>query len=83
MKCVFGGEIVLLRVAPYEQTSERKCLQHVWAEIVDMFCVLNFFFCVLQDALFVDLLVALSVMKQTLWRGLVSVSISGEVTSGQ
>lgn len=33
--------------------------------------------------LFVDLLVALSVMKQTLWRGLVSVSISGGVASGQ
>lgn len=65
---MFWGEIVLLRVAPYEQTTERKCLQHVWAEIVDMFCVLNFF-CVLQDAWFVDLLMALSVMKVFLLRG--------------
>lgn len=59
----FGG-----KVSPYEQTTERKCLQHVWAEIVDMFLCIEFF-CVLQDARFVDLLMAVSVMKVFLSRG--------------
>lgn len=27
-----GGGGFLLRVAPHEQTTERKCLQHVWRE---------------------------------------------------
>lgn len=35
---MFCGEIV----APHEQTTEGKCLQHVWVEDVDVFCALYF-----------------------------------------
>ena len=76
---MFWGEIVSLRVSPHEQTTERKCLQHVWAEIVDMFCVL-------QDAEFVDLLMAVSEMRgetnavERFWGSCVWTSVS--VSSG-